>query len=209
LELVQPIRDTAKIAAMKRHLLAGPYGTRNHLLFTLGINSGLRISDLLSLKVSDVLDTSGHVKPRIVLREKKSARKATDSSKAKAGKLKDFPLGDSSIEAIRLHLMTMPDCTTLDATQRRQPLFASKKGGEAITRQHAWTLLNDAAKDVGIMENVGTHTLRKTFGYHAYNSGVPIETIQAMMNHGSAKETLRYIGITQDKLDKVYVTLNL
>lgn len=203
MELVQPIRDIAKIAAMKRHLLAGPCGTRNHLLFTLGINSGLRISDLLSLKVSDVITPKGEFKSRIVLREKKSARKATDTSNAKPGKLKDFPLGESSLEAIRLHMAaTFPSA-------RNQPLFASKKGGEAITRQHAWTLLNDAAKEVGIMENVGTHTLRKTFGYHAYNSGVPIETIQAMMNHGSAKETLRYIGITQDMKDKVYVTLNL
>jgi site-specific recombinase XerD len=203
MELVQPIRDVKKIAAMKKYLLGGPYGTRNHLLFTLGINSALRISDLLSFKVSDVLTTKGEIKPRIVLREKKSARKATDSARAKSGKLKDFPLGDSSIAAIRLHL------ATLDTSDRRQPLFASKKGGEAITRQHAWTILSDAAEAVGIGENVGTHTLRKTFGYHAYQDGVPIETLAAIFNHGSTRETLRYIGITRDKLDKVYVKLNL
>ena len=203
MELVQPIRDTKKIAAMKKYLIGRPFGTRDHLLFTLGINSGLRISDLLTLKVSDVLDTKGNVKPRIVLREKKSARQATESKKAKPGKLKDFPLGDSSIEAIRTHL------ATLDASDRRHPLFASKKGTGAITRQHAWTILNDAAEEVGITENIGTHTLRKTFGYHAYQSGVPIESIQAMLNHSSARETLRYIGITRDSLDKVYITLNL
>ena len=203
MELVQPIRDIKKIAAMKKCLLGGPFGTRNHLLFTLGINSGLRISDLLGLKVSDVLDTQERIKPRISLREKKSARKATCGAKAKGGKLKDFPLGDSSIEAIRLHL------DTLDETDRRQPIFASKKGGEAITRQHAWTILNDAAEDVGIGENVGTHTLRKTFGYHAYQSGVPVEMIQTLLNHSSPRETLRYIGITQEQKDKVYVKLNL
>jgi len=203
MELVQPIRDTKKIAAMKKYLLGRPFGTRNHLLFTLGINSGLRISDLLSLKVSDVLDTKGKVKPRIILREKKSARQATDTKKAKPGKLKDFPLGDSSIDAIRLHL------ATLDTADRRQPLFASKKGGEAISRQHAWTILNDAAEDVGVGENIGTHTLRKTFGYHAYNTGTPVESIQAMLNHSSPRETLRYIGITRDSLDKVYIKLNL
>ena len=58
-------------------------------------------------------------------------------------------------------------------------------------------------------EKIGTHTLRKTFGYHAYNSGYDIELIQKLFNHSALSITLRYIGITQDDMDDVYLNLDL
>ena len=68
---------------------------------------------------------------------------------------------------------------------------------------------NEAAKCVGIKEAVGTHTLRKTFGYHAYQSGVDITRIQKLLNHSAQNVTLAYIGITKEELDNVYISLNL
>ena len=186
MEFVEPIRDRKKIEAMKKVLRGS--SLRDHVLFTLGINSGLRVSDLLKLKVSDVLDEKGRVKDRITVREKKT------------GKTKTFPFSDTVIKALKEYLLgTLPDMA----------LFPSRKGGGPITRQQAYRIVNDAAKTVGIKDKIGTHTLRKTFGYHAYIAGVDVTRIQSLLNHASPKETLRYIGITQDELDDVYLNLNL
>jgi len=186
MEFVEPIRDRKKIEAMKKVLKGS--NLRDHVLFTLGINSGLRVSDLLKLKVTDVLDERGRVKDRITVREKKT------------GKSKTFPFSDTVIKALKEYLMeTHPEVT----------LFPSRKGGGPITRQQAYRIINDTARTVGIKDRIGTHTLRKTFGYHAYIAGVDVTRIQSLLNHSSPKETLRYIGITQDELDDVYLNLNL
>lgn len=186
MEFVEPIRDRKKIEAMKKVLKGS--NLRDYVLFTLGINSGLRVSDLLKLKASDVLDEKGRVKDRITVREKKT------------GKTKTFPFSDTVIKALKEYLLgTLPEMV----------LFPSRKGGGPITRQQAYRIINDAAKTVGIKDKIGTHTLRKTFGYHAYIAGVDVTRIQSLLNHSSPKETLRYIGITQDELDDVYLNLNL
>lgn len=188
MELVQPIRDIKHIEAMKKVLRLDFYGLRNVLLFTLGINSGLRISDLLNLRWRDLIDLGKPV-DRIVIRE------------SKTGKAKDFPVGRTSAKAIRDYYGSI--ITTMDSY-----VFASKKGGR-ITRQAAWRILNEAAEAVGIKEAIGTHTLRKTFGYHAYQQGKDVAMVQKLLNHSSPGVTLRYIGITQEALDDVYLTLNL
>jgi len=61
----------------------------------------------------------------------------------------------------------------------------------------------------GIKEPVGTHTMRKTFGYHAYKKGLDLAVIQKLLNHSSPSITLAYIGITQEDQDNVYMSLNL
>ena len=76
-------------------------------------------------------------------------------------------------------------------------------------RQQAYKIINNVAKSVEIKEKIGTHTLKKTFGYHAYNNGYDITLIQKLFNHSSQSVTLRYIGITQEELDDVYLSLDL
>ena len=166
---------------------------RNHCLFTLGINSGLRISDLLKLKISDVLDESEKIRERITLREKKT------------NKTKDFPISGVARKAIAEYLKPR-------LIDTNEPFFLSQKtknGKAPLQRDQAYKIINNAAKSIGIKERIGTHTLRKTFGYHAYQSGVSIEVIQKLFNHSAPSITLRYIGITQDDLDNVYLNLNL
>lgn len=188
-EYVQPIRDEKKIDAMKKVLKSS--SLRDYCLFTLGINSGLRISDLLNLSVSDVMNDKGHIKDRVTLREQKT------------GKAKDFPFGTTTKKALKEYLDSRTDI------EPTQCLFPSRKGGTPITRQQAYRIMNDAARAVGIEDQIGTHTLRKTFGYHAYKQGIDITRLQYLLNHSSPAITLRYIGITQDELDDVYLTLNL
>jgi len=188
MEFVQPIRDKNQIEAMKKVLRAA--SLRNFVLFTLGINSGLRISDLLPLKISDITDEKGKIRDRISLREKKT------------GKAKAFPIGETTKKALKEYLFSLN-------YQSDRPLFPSRKGNGPLTRQQAYRLLNEAARTIGIMDEIGTHTLRKTFGYHAYKSGADIAVIQKLFNHSSPSVTLRYIGITQEELDDVYLSLNL
>jgi len=136
--------------------------------------------------VSDVLDD------KITLREKKTS------------KVKDFPVGATAKRALREYL---GDTKSLD---REGHLFPSrKKGNGPISRVQAYRILNEAARLAGIGERIGTHTLRKTFGYHAYKMGLDLSVIQKLMNHSSPGITLAYIGITQDDLDNVYLALNL
>jgi integrase len=189
MELVQPIRDKKKIESIKKILKSD--SIRNYCLFTLGINSGLRISDLLSLKILDVTDEKGKIKDRISLHEKKT------------GKYKDFPIGDTARKALEEYLNSRKDY------QHEEPLFISRKHKEPLRRHQANKIINDAALTVGIKDNIGTHTLRKTFGYHAYQSGIDITLLQKLFNHSAPSITLAYIGITQDDMDDVYLNLNL
>lgn len=182
MELVEPIRNKKQIESLKKYLRG--QNIRDYLLFVLGINSGLRISDLLKLTVEDVQGQD-----RINIREQKT------------GKAKDFPLSETCKKAINEYLKATNITTGA--------LFISRKGDKPITRVQAYRLINEGAKRVGITEPVGTHTLRKTFGYHAYQNGVDITRIQKLLNHSTPSVTLSYIGITKEELDNVYISLNL
>ena len=195
--VVEPIRDLKKIETMKKILRAGLQGERNHLLFVLGINSGLRISDLLRLKVGDVVDKKGKTQQHIALYEQKT------------GKHKRFPLSKAAATAINSYLATVSNNEGPQNIDQEAPLFPSRKGDKAISRVQAWEILTSAAREAGISDTIGTHTLRKTFGYHARKAGTSIEVLQNIFNHGSPAITRRYIGITQDEMDEVYINLNL
>lgn len=94
----------------------------------------------------------------------------------------------------------------------RRNRFLSKKknnGKASLQLDQAYKIINNATREIGITEKIGTHTLRKAFGYHAYKSGVAIEVIQQLFNHSAPSITLRYIGITQYDLDDIYINLNL
>ena len=81
-------------------------------------------------------------------------------------------------------------------------LFQSRNGeNKPIQRLQAYRILNKAARNVGIDEEIGTHTMRKTFGYHFYQKTKDIALLQNLFNHSSPSVTLRYIGINQDIID--------
>ena len=194
---VQPIRDTKKIDAMKS-IMRGESNYRDLLLFVLGINTGLRISDILALKWSSFINVGGRLL---------KSGDQLNVVEIKTKKIKSFMINRSVAEALKLYY------DSLGSVNPDDPVFSSRKTADGtlqpITRIAAWQMLNRYAHMVGLDDGIGTHTLRKTFGYHLYKKGVALEYIQKMLNHSSPAITLRYIGITQDQLNDIYVELNL
>jgi integrase len=179
---VDPIRDIEQIRKMKDYLITRNY--RDYLLFILGINTGLRISDLLNLKVSDVKD-----KYHIIIKEQKT------------GKEKRFMLSDQ----MRLEIERY-----IEHKGAGEYLFNSKrKRSIPIDRIMAYRILNEAAVATGLETKIGTHTLRKTFGFHLYQQKKDVALLQYLFNHSSPSVTLRYIGINQNVADEVMKGFNL
>jgi integrase len=185
---VDPIRDVKKISEMKKILKSR--GERDALLFTMGINTALRISDLLSLSLGDVIDGHGQIVKTIVLKEQKT------------GKTKRFPINNSVKNAISAYVGLRP------LAERSEPLFPSRRGG-SLSRWQARRILKEAGESIGL-DKIGTHSLRKTFGYHVYKrTGGDIGLVQKLLNHSTSENTLRYIGIDREKMDNIYLDLNL
>ena len=186
-EAIKNIRDISKI----KQFLLGKDNKRDYLLFVLGINVGLRIGDLLSLKVKDVVDESGKIKGAVIITEQKTNKK------------RQFELNKSAREAVNLYLSSTKPLNS------GTYLFASRKGNKPLTTRSAHKIIKTTLRELGIKGNYGTHSLRKTFGYHRYNSGVKVETLQKVFNHSSASITLRYIGIDREVICDAYNIINL
>lgn len=132
----------------------------------------------------------------------KKVRESLFFTDEKTGETQRFYLNKQVEETIINYLQTVE-------FKQSDYLFKSKKDNLPITRQQAYRIINVAAKEAGIEGNVGTHTLRKTFGYHAYKKGVAISIIMSILQHHSKSETLRYIGIEKTEEDMIRVDVNL
>ena len=177
---VEPIRDKITLANIEKILEKS--GVRDLLIFTIGTNCGLRISDILALNVGDVKN-----KNYIEIIEKKT------------GKWKRFPINTKLKPLI------------YEFTQNRQedePLFLSYLYNR-MERTQCYRIINKACRIAGIEYKVGTHTLRKTFGYHHYKKFKDVVMLQKIFNHSSPQTTLRYIGIDQDYKDASYMNFIL
>lgn len=172
MNVVEPIRTKEKINELKRVL--NETGTRNLLLFILGINTGLRVSDLLRLRVRDIKD-----KDIVQIREKKTH------------KTKQFPIPSEIRHFIDEYIEKKP---------QSRYLFKSNKANKPISRVQAYRIIKSATEQIGI-DHAGTHSLRKTFGYHFYKQTKDVALLQKILNHSSQDITLRYIGITQEIIE--------
>ena len=172
---VEPIRNKEDIVKVEKVL--AEMGQRELLLFTIGTNCGLRISDILRLNVENVRN-----KTHIQITEQKT------------GKFKKFPINSK--------LKPMFEKFTKNRLDE-EPLFLSKFGNR-MERTAAYRIINLACKKIGIEGLIGTHTLRKTFGYHHYQKFKDVVILQKIFNHSSPFITLRYIGIEQDEIFQSY-----
>ncbi len=175
MKVVQPIREKTKIEEIKKILKTK--NIRNYIMFVIGIYTGLRISDILQLKVKDLKNQD-----YLRLKEKKTSKnnRLLINNKLKRD-LKPY----------------------LENRDGEEYIIQSRKGiNQPLQRDMAYKLLAGAAKELG-MEEIGCHTLRKTFGYHFYfQSKNNIGLLMDIFNHSSERITLRYIGVNQDMRDK-------
>lgn len=186
-QVVEPIRSKKDIKMVEKYLIERNF--RNYVIFVFGINTGLRISDILGLNVSDVFN-----KTYVEIIEKKT------------GKHKKFPLNNKLKGILNEYLLNIRSKNyTVEDTE---PLFLGKKH-KRLNRSQVYRFLNSACKDLKIEITVGTHTMRKTFGYHHYKKFNDVVLLQKILNHSSSSITLRYIGITQEEINVSYNNFEL
>jgi len=192
MERVDPIRSEKKIQDLKKYLL-GSGNLRNYTLIVLGLNSALRISDILNLKWEDVYDF-----------EERLFKTHVDLKEQKTNKDKNLFLNKNAIECLSKLRRDLGHINTLDY------IFTSRQGeNKSITRYMANIIIKNSCAAVGIKEHIGCHSLRKTFGYHSWKKGVPIPVLMELYNHSSQAVTKLYLGINQDDLDDVYRLVEL
>ena len=170
---VEPIRDSDTVHAVGKELKAK--NERDYIMFMVGIYSGLRISDILKLKIKDVKSRNS-----INIREKKT------------GKQRMFEINNALKRELEKYIADK---------DTSEYLIKSKKGcNKPLDRSQAYRILNKVGKQFKL-EAIGTHTLRKTFGYHFYKQTKDIVTLQQIFNHSDPSVTLRYIGIEQEDIN--------
>lgn len=180
---VQPLRTEKEIADFKWAL--GRYcSARDVFMFTLGINSGLRASDLLKL-------TAGYIRDmlRNTLIEQKTGKKRT-------------------VTLINLHEEIEAYTQGMADDDYLFPSRSPAEGRGHISETQAYRILVKAAEALG-RKDIGTHTMRKTFGYHHYKLNKDVAILQKLFNHSSPSITKRYIGIEQDEIEASLVGFKL
>lgn len=188
MEYVEALRDVKEINAIKKVLKK--HSERDYVLFIVGINTGLKITEMLSLKVEDLMNDKQEAKRFIYIPQKDSLPP------------KEVYVNEQVRKAVR-HYVKEQELLNEDF------LFASTKTKLPISRQQAYRIVHDAAKEVGIEGKIGTNSMRKTFGYHAYKRGVAISLLQKFFHHDTKSETLKYIGIDKEEVIRTEIDVNL
>jgi len=187
--VVQPIRDENQIRAIKGALKKD--NARYYLMWVIGTNLGLRISDILKLKVKDVQDQRGNIRDSLEFTEQKT------------GKNRDIELNQEVKEALQ-YFFKKTGVFDLDEFIFRDSRNTKNKENKPISRIRAYQVINKYARQAGVQTKVGTHTLRKIFGTHARKQGIPIELVSEALGHRNIEVTKRYLGITNDEVKKAF-----
>ena len=175
--------EIAQIASSFR----GRYAVRDRTLFILGLSTGGRISELLSLRVKDVWQ---YEKPVDTIYFRKSRTKGQRHGRA-------VPIKNAAKNAIQelIQWYQQQGIKLSDET----PLFLSQKGGE-ITRQHAHDILSKAFSGAKLQGRVSAHSLRKTYANKLLQQGGNLYAVKEALGHASVQTTQDYLGIGEDEL---------
>ena len=186
----EPIRDKQKLQNFKNYYQNEKPNMRNYTMIIIGLNTALRISDILNLTYDEIFQNN-KVQEHITIKEHKT------------GKENRILLNhEVRIALTKYH----QELIKTEMYQKGNPyLFPSpKKPNCALSRSQAYRLITDAAAAVGIEGHISCHSLRKTFGYHAWKQGNDPIVIMVIFNHSSLSITKRYLCIEQDDKDDVY-----
>ncbi len=187
-----PIRSQSDIERLKKYFLErNQY--RNYALFVVGINTALRISDLLSLSWKDVYNFGSHTWEKYV-----------NVTEQKTGKQNTILLNRNAKEALALYKSYQNPASGTDK------IFCNNRSrSQPISRTQAYAIIRAACAANNIAGNISCHSLRKTFGYHAWKQNVPEVLLMNIYNHSSFAITRCYLGIEQEDKDEVFQKLNL
>jgi len=188
----QPIRKTEDITALKNYFLYEKRSLRNYTLLCLGINSALRISDLLSLTWGDVYSfANGRFRNHVSVSERKT------------GKGRRIALNKSMKKALELYKKSLSEVA------EETFIFPGRDGKKPLSRCQAYRILRAAGRALHFETDISCHSLRKTFGYHAWKLGAQPAVLMQLFNHSSYQVTKRYLWIEQDDIDQVFLMVNL
>lgn len=190
----QPIKDKTALENFKNYYLA-KQNFRNYSLIVTGLNTALRISDLLSLQWKNVYDfSSRYFFKHIRITEQKT------------GKQSIIAMNSSVKNSLSILLNSKSRCPRLPDDY----IFNSSKNPQMpLSRYQAYRIIREAASAAHLEEPVSCHSLRKTFGYFAWKEGVPPAMLMNIYNHSSYQITKKYLCIEQDDRDEVFLNINI
>lgn len=183
---VQPIRDEKKVEDFMKILRAE--SERDFMLFVIGISSGYRITDQLQLMVRDV-----------------RGRDYFKITESKTRKIRRVPIDYEVRKLLDEYIEGRADNEYLFPSRQKNRLGEPRP----LHRTSVYKILNKAAQKVGIWDSFGCHSMRKTFGYFHYKKYHDLAALMEIFGHSKPEITLRYIGMTQDIVDKTVLGLRI
>lgn len=201
----EPIKNMDDITRITEYLIRRRRW-RDNMLFIVGINFGLRVSDLIQLRFSNLINDNLTFKDTFPVFEKKTR------NTRKHKKNRYITINTAVIEAVTLYLEHTPGVCLSDYLFRSQSHNGSNHN-KPLTRCAVDTILKGIADDLHLNMKMSTHTLRKTFAYHqmvmSNNDPRKLLLLSKMLGHSSVAVTMDYIGITGEEIEEAYRNLNL
>ncbi len=201
----EPIKSMDDIIRISRYLIDNKR-YRDNMLFIVGINFGLRVSDLRMLQFSHLINEQFAFRDSFAILEKKT--KNTRRHK----KNRYITINTAVVEAVTLYLENTPNVKLSDYLFRSESNHGAGKN-QPVHRNTIDNIMKGIAEDLGLGNKMSTHSLRKTFAYHQMvmsgNDPRKLLLLQKMFGHSTAAQTLDYIGITGEEIDEAYRNLNL
>ncbi len=193
----QPIRNMEDLELLKNYYQSVNPNRRNYLYIIVSLNTALRVSDVLNLCWGDVYDFTGHrYKEHISLKERKTEKNSI------------IFINKNVRDALEEYQSDLQDKRQLIKPENF--LFAnSMDDNHPISRVQAFRIVKKAVQECHIEGVVSCHSLRKTFGYHAWKQGVSPVLLMNIYNHSSFRVTKHYLGIDQDDRDQIFQNINL
>ena len=179
---VEPIRSLRDIKRIKKSHAKDP---RDLCLFTFGINTAYRAGEILTLKVHHVEDLK--------------AGDRLEIKQSKSGKYRSVTINQTVVDAIQNWL------SNYSQRSSNAPLFPSKKTGKALTVPAVHKMIKGWCRDAGLKGNYGSHTMRKTWGYHQrVQKNQPIPLLMSAFGHTTQAQTLAYLCIEEVEIQDLY-----
>ena len=193
----QPIRTPEELEHFKEYYQLVKPRPRNYLLIVLGLNTALRISDILELHWENVYDfIQGHYRDHISITEQKTGKKSC------------IFLNQSILDALEQYRRYL----IFQKKKEIQPqdfIFCHSNKNLPISRVQAFRIIKTAADNCQLSGSISCHSLRKTFGYYAWQQGASPALLMNVYNHSSYEVTKRYLGIEQDDRDNLFRSIRL